>query len=276
MGDFNIDTTNNIHSKINQLMHQLGLTPLIHSNTRPIYNTNTNLIIDQIYTNIDRNFIGKSGIIQEQITDHLPIYANFNLNNRLLKNKTLITTRKIKNNNIVTFIKNLLQIKWDTVYNNNNAEDAYNIFYTQYINIINKHFPIITSKVSSQIFSKNWITNNIKRKINKKQKLFNSYLQSKSELDLYVYKSYRNNLQNTIKQAKQKYINKQINDNITSKEHWKTVNKIIYTNVNKHNITYIKDKNNKNTFDSSKIANIFNEQFINNAKIINDQFKIKI
>ena len=59
-------------------------------------------------------------------------------------------------------------------------------FYTQYINIINKHFPIITSKVSSQIFSKNWITNNIKRKINKKQKLFNSYLQSKSELDLYV------------------------------------------------------------------------------------------
>ena len=37
-------------------MHQLGLTPLIHSNTRPIYNTNTNLIIDQIYTNIDRNF----------------------------------------------------------------------------------------------------------------------------------------------------------------------------------------------------------------------------
>ena len=184
MGDFNIDTTNNINSKINQLMHQLGLTPLIHSNTRPIYNTNTNLIIDQIYTNIDRNFIGKSGIIQEQITDHLPIYANFNLNNRLLKNKTLITTRKIKNNNIVTFIKNLLQIKWDTVYNNNNAEDAYNIFYTQYINIINKHFPIITSKVSSQIFSKNWITNNIKRKINKKQKLFNSYLQSKSELDL--------------------------------------------------------------------------------------------
>ena len=100
-----------------------------------------------------------------------------------------------------------LQIKWDTVYNNNNAEDAYNIFYTQYINIINKHFPIITSKVSSHIFSKNWITNNIKRKINKKQKLFNSYLQSKSELDLYVYKSYRNNLQNTIKQAKQKYIN---------------------------------------------------------------------
>ena len=34
MGDFNIDITNNINSKINQLMHQLGLTPLIHSNTR--------------------------------------------------------------------------------------------------------------------------------------------------------------------------------------------------------------------------------------------------
>ena len=36
MGDFNIDTTNNINSKINQIMHQLGLTPPIHSNTRPI------------------------------------------------------------------------------------------------------------------------------------------------------------------------------------------------------------------------------------------------
>ena len=144
MGDFKMDTTNNINSKINQLMHQLGLTPLIHSNIRPIYNTNINLIIDQIYTNIDRNFIGKSGIIQEQITDHLTMYENFNLNNRLLQNKTLITIRKIKNNNIVIFIKNLLQIKWDTVYNINNAEYAHTIFYTQYINIINKHFSIFT------------------------------------------------------------------------------------------------------------------------------------
>ena len=59
MGDFNIHTTNNINSKLNQLMHQLRLTPLIHSNTRPIYNTNIKLIIDQFYTNIDTNFIGK-------------------------------------------------------------------------------------------------------------------------------------------------------------------------------------------------------------------------
>ena len=34
---------------------------------------------------------------------------------------------------------------------------------------------------------KNWITNNIKRKINKKQKLLNIYFKSKTELDLYNY-----------------------------------------------------------------------------------------
>ena len=60
------------------------------------------------------------------------------------------------------------------------------------------------------MFSKKWIKNNIKRKIKKKQILHNIYVKSKTELDLYNYKSFKNKLTRIIKCSKQNYINKQI------------------------------------------------------------------
>ena len=53
--------------------------------------------------------------------------------------------------------------------------------------------------VLKKMFSKNWIIHNIKRKINKKQALLNIYIKSKTELDLYSYKSFKNKLTRIIK-----------------------------------------------------------------------------
>ena len=68
-------------------MKQLGLSPLINNNTRPTHTT-TQSIIDQFYTNISDKIQG-SGIILEDITDHLPIYV-------IIKNKNK-TRNNLKN-----------------------------------------------------------------------------------------------------------------------------------------------------------------------------------
>ena len=66
------------------MIKSFNLKPLINSYTRPIYNNiKLTSIKDNIFTNIDTNFIRKTGILLEELTDHLPIYANFNLYNKI-------------------------------------------------------------------------------------------------------------------------------------------------------------------------------------------------
>ena len=62
--------------------------------------------------------------------------------------------------------------------------------------------------------SNEWITNKLKRYINKKKKLLSNYIQDKSDTNLYLYKSYKNELTTTIKTAKQNYFNMKIGNNI--------------------------------------------------------------
>ena len=50
------------------------------------------------------------------------------------------------------------------------------------ISLINQFIPLLTNKISSNILSKNWITNKIKRDINKKYKLYKIYLDSKEKI----------------------------------------------------------------------------------------------
>ena len=60
-------------------MQQIGLKPLINSYTRPTYNIiKSTSIIAHMFTNIDTNCIVQIGILLEELTGNLPIYANFN------------------------------------------------------------------------------------------------------------------------------------------------------------------------------------------------------
>ena len=68
------------------LTTQLGLKPTITQTTRAIHKTTANTIIDQIYINPNYHPRTISGIILEDITDHLLIYIliakNKNYNNQ--------------------------------------------------------------------------------------------------------------------------------------------------------------------------------------------------
>ena len=106
----------------------------------------------------------------------------------------------------------------DSVLEDNYAENSYNKFHTIYTSIINQFIPLLTNKISSNILSKNWITNKIKRDINKKYKLYKIYLDNKNEINLYNYKQLRNQVTLHIKKAKQSYINSKIKNSISTKE----------------------------------------------------------
>ena len=92
---------------------------------------------------------------------------------------------------------------------------AYDTFHSKYISIINECLPLTTTKIKSKKNSNEWITNKPKRYINKK--LLSNYIKEKSDTNLYLYKSYKNELTTTIKTAKQNYFNMKIGNNISTK-----------------------------------------------------------
>ena len=144
------------------------------------------------------------------------------------------------------------------IHLDNYAENSYNTFHTIYTSLINQFIPLLTNKISSNILSKNWITNKIKRDINKKYKLYKIYLDNKNEINLYNYKQLRNQVTLNIKKAKQSYIDSKIKNSISTKENWNLINNLINKQQIKQSPNYIIDEF-ENKFNNDKqIANAFN------------------
>ena len=146
----------------------------------------------------------------EDLTDHLPIYTIIKIKTKIRNNSNEIKTRKITINNTKRLVNALKNTNWDSVLEDNDAENSYNKFHTIYTSIINQFIPLLTNKISTNILSKNWITNKIKRDINKKYKLYKMYLDNKNEINLYNYKQLRKQVTLNIKKAKQSYIDSKI------------------------------------------------------------------
>ena len=133
--------------------------------------------------------------------------------------------------------------------------------------LINQFIPLLTNKIflSSNILSKNWITNKIKRDINKKYKLYNIYLDNKNEINLYNYKQLRNQVTIYIKKAKQSYTDSKIKNSISTKENWNLINNLINKQQIKQSPNYIIDEFENKLINDKQIANAFNYYFTNTS-----------
>ena len=80
---------------------------------------------------------------------------------------TIVIKKRIFNDvNIAKFNDSLNQIKWDDVYNSNNSNDAFAIFYSIYIDLFESSFPI--KEVSCKTNRKNnsqYVTPALKKSI---------------------------------------------------------------------------------------------------------------
>ena len=138
---------------------------------------------------------------------------------------------KITINNTKILVNALKNTNWDSVFENNDAENSYNKFHPIFKSLINHFIPLLTNKISSNILSNNWITNK-KRDINRKYKLYKIYLDNKDEINLYNYTQLRNQVTLNIKKAKQTYIDSKIKNSISTKDNWNLINNLINIKLN--------------------------------------------
>ena len=127
---------------------QYNILPLINKPTRITRRSET--LIDNILTNVDTNEI-KSGIIQTDISDHLPIFMVENRQVSIENEIKTIYKRQYSEENILKF-REMLQnnADWELIKTCDDPDSAYNLFTRRFFDLHNKAFPKMEKKIKSK------------------------------------------------------------------------------------------------------------------------------
>ena len=170
-GDFNIDMLqsdkDNYVSNFIDHLYSMGLHPVITRPTRITCQSKT--LIDNIFTSDVTSHI-QSGLLINDTSDHLPIFQITDIgisctnNNSVYNKKRIVTDR-----NICEIISELVKIEWDEILNSDDIHFSYETFVNKLTDIYRKKCPIVTSKVTNKRHYKPWMTNGLKKRLQKEK-----------------------------------------------------------------------------------------------------------
>ena len=208
MGDFNVGPLQyNHHASTQEFIDSLfshAFLPLISNPTRLTSYSAT--LIDNIFTNnLTHNVF--SGIILNDLSDHLPVFAY--INDAILTRSTerKIMMRTFNNDNLQKFNENLSNVKWSSFRNMEDPNEAYNDFIEEYSSVYNACFPlkVFKGKQVNTFFSP-WLSPGLLKSVNKKNRLYKKLVTSPSTSSETKYKAYKNKLTHLIRIAKKKIL----------------------------------------------------------------------
>lgn len=252
LGDFNIDLVrinDNVREFCN-LMFSFSLFPLTTKPTRITDTTAT--LIDHIWTTLPDLNIGNY-IINADISDHFPVLSQFKL---IIDNSPAYVKKRIINDSTLNnFQADLEQIDWTSVLQCTCPNKSFDVFFQEFNLLFQQHFPVITKTVRTRNIVSPYISPDLKKYINEKNRL--ARLAKKWPLTYReTYRRYRNNLTKLLKSAKNEYYkNKLRNNQGNPKSHWDTINSILGRSKDHYSISL-----------DPPIANIseaFNDHFMN-------------
>lgn len=214
-----------------------GFLPTITKPTRITHSTAT--LIDNIYIKTSKQINIASGIILNDISDHLPIFM-FSENCQSTKNEPLIFEHRQLNNITYKQISNALEnIDWSSL-SSSNAEDSY----TKIIDNINstiEHFaPKKLIKIPAKhVMREPWITRGILRSSKKLDRLYKIQLGKEKLTHEHIkYINYRTQFTKIKRKQKDIYYSNlfhQCKSNI--KKTWNTLNEVLNRSNDKTSIS---------------------------------------
>ena len=167
------------------------------------------ILIDSIFFNeIQANII--VGNITTDISDHLTQFVAMPGDWHTEISTEDIYRRNYKNLNPDNFKDEFGRINWGNLFLDKNIDDAYDSFLEETEKLINKHFPLakVSKRKLKQQIRKPWISNDLMRQINYKNKL---HKKSKTEKDMNIKNELANEhkiLQRTLRKKVQLEINR--------------------------------------------------------------------
>ena len=186
-------------------MFQFGLISLINSPTRVVKNSFS--AIDHIMTNlIDKKC--ETGIIKTDLSDHFPIFVNFDLKEPTPNKKTendFFYKRSFDETSINKFKMRLKEVNWTILDSLENPCKAFDRFMEIIGNLYEESFPNKEVKTKHKKTSNPWITNGILKSSKRKQKLYEKFLKNRTTENESIYKTYKNLFETIKRKSKKNY-----------------------------------------------------------------------
>ena len=259
-GDFNIDLfallDDNQCQDFFNAMTSFGYLPMISKTTR--FSDSKQSLIDNIFCN-NIEFVTKSGIIYDDTTDHYPVFVNCSLQLSPKMPTFHMIFDKSKYEELSCYLSEQLQTFTDITDPETACDTMINVFKEG----INKFSKKVKHNRKSAAL-KPWISPAILASINRRHSLFIEKNKHPSKQNRDQYNNYRNVLNDTLRLAKKKYIQEQLEINKTSsKKLWQLLNGIVRGHPTNHQLpeTFL-DTNGDQISDKEEIADGFNHFFI--------------
>lgn len=265
-GDYNIDLCKEANDKAASDLFELllgkGFYPLIIKPSRITDKSET--LIDHIFINsLESNII--SGLIINDISDHLPVFFTFDLNMKRKEEVGFVSHRRLRNNEAINkFRQDLMEVDWKEVYVNE-VNVAYGAFLNTYLALYDKHCPLVSFKYKKKNKNmKPWITKGLANACKKKNNLYRDYITQRTKNAEMKYKVYKNKLVVILRKAKKDYYNKLFQENKNNiKGIWNIFKEVLgnkNTPLDRPNYFI---KNNQVVEDKTEVVNEFNSFFVN-------------
>ena len=181
----------------------------------------TKTLIDLIVTT-KPELINIKGVLPLGISDHNLIYATLKLRQKRPPPR-IITIRNFKNFNIKEFHADLSCAPFYVANVFEDKDDVQWAWSLMFDEICDKHAPFKKIKIRSK--SDPWITNETRRKMNHRYKLFKSAVSTKDETAWANYKKIRNEITADVRRAKARFFCERIDSAKSTAAYWKVLSK---------------------------------------------------
>ena len=230
--DHNLDLLNMEKHKPTQEFFNMNINnQLFPTITKPTRITSTTAtLLDNLMVNLSLNQNYLSGILVDDMSDHLPCLLVLKGKRFEQKEPITITYREMKEDNILKIKKELKEIPWESIMFSDNVDENFDIFHNQLQECISRNTTEKRITIPyKQRLKEPWMTPGIKKATTKKLYLYKQTLKTKStQKDKLKYTEYRNTLQKIIRTEKTTYYNKQCLESRTNiKRLWGLINEII-------------------------------------------------
>lgn len=264
IGDCNIDlkhynTCNQTKLYIDELISH-NMLPLVLLPTRITATSET--IIDHLFTNLYPALQVKTGLITEDISDHLANFL-FILSPTPTNSDPRPYRRIYSEKNFSKFYQMLSSTTWDFVYAEQDPNESFCKFHNHFYHVFDLCFPLI--QMSRQwVKNKAWVTPALQNCIKMKTNLYKKWIKEKTQINELNYKKYAIVLKNALKTAKNKYYATLFDEKCSNvKKLWSSLNKTFRPNGKKSSQPVISEilNDGKIIKDNESIANSFNSFF---------------
>ena len=272
MGDFNInmlDRSNKSVKRLNRFAVDYNLKQLIKCSTRLNYRGGT--CIDLLFTNC--LYVRDSGVLNDMISDHLPIYACRKQNRTPLKFET-VTGRTYKNYN-PQLLKTILEQKdWDTLLHNCNTDIMWNCVLHEVCEILAIMCPVKTFKIP--LCRPDWLTEEIIACIRDRNKCVSIFRSTGCRDYLDLSKFLRTKITKLIFKEKRKVIITKLNLNRNNpKKFWPEINTLIKGDKSLNNTHRILDTHTGSLVAVGLEASFINEFYVQVGEAVHSNDVIK-